>query len=71
LGEKPDLALSHGSRAQLLACALLGVPSVVIIDYEFARCLEFLKPGWVMVPEVIPDAAIRFDPGRILRYPGI
>jgi len=30
-----------------------------------------MKPGWVMVPEVIPDTAIRFDPNRVLRYPGI
>jgi predicted glycosyltransferase len=71
LGERPDLALSHGSRAQLLVSALARVPSVVIVDYEFARGLVLMKPGWVMVPEVIPDAAIRFDPNRILRYPGI
>ncbi len=71
LAEKPDLALSHGSRAQLLVSALARVPSVVIVDYEFARGLTLMKPGWVMVPEVIPDAAIRFDPSRILRYPGI
>ncbi len=71
LGEMPDLALSHGSRAQLLVSALARVPSVVIVDYEFARGLALMKPGWMMVPEVIPNAAIRFDPRRILRYPGI
>ena len=71
LREKPDLALSHGSRAQLLVSALSRVPSMVLIDYEFARGLVLMKPAWVMVPEVIPDAAIRFDPNRILRYPGI
>jgi uncharacterized protein len=69
--EKPDLAISHGSRAQLLVSAVARVPSVVIVDYEFARGLALMKPGWMMVPEVIPDAAIRFDPHRILRYPGI
>ena len=71
LREKPDLALSHGSRAQLLVSALARLPSVVIVDYEFARGLILMKPGWVMVPEVIPNAAINFDPSRILRYPGI
>jgi uncharacterized protein len=69
--EKPDVALSHGSRSQLLAAAIMRIPSVVIIDYEFAKGLVLMKPGWVMVPEVIPDAAIRFNPSRILRYPGI
>jgi predicted glycosyltransferase len=71
LHEKPDLAISHGSRAQLLMSSLAGVPSVVIIDYEFAKGLVLMKPGWVMVPEVIPDAAIQFDADRILKYPGI
>src|SRR5262245_18926275 len=33
--ERPELAVSHGSRAQLVACWLLRIPSVVIIDYEF------------------------------------
>jgi uncharacterized protein len=71
LRERPDLALSHGSRAQLLVAALARVPSVVIVDYEFAKGLVLMKPGWVMVPAVIPNAAIQFDPDRILRYPGI
>lgn len=67
---KPDLALSHGSRSQLLAAATRGIPSVVIFDYEFARHL-FINPTWVMVPEVIPQAALRLPKERILRYPGI
>lgn len=71
LREKPDIALSHGSRAQLLSSALLGVPSVVIIDYEFAKGLALLRPSWIIVPKIIPDAAIKFDTGRILKYPGI
>jgi len=69
--EKPDAALSHGSRSQLLAAAIMRIPSVVILDYEFVRGVVFIKPSWVIVPEVIPNDAIRFDPNRILRYPGI
>ena len=45
LRERPHIAISHGSRAQLLTCWLLRVPSVVIFDYEFAR-------GW---GSCIPD----------------
>jgi predicted glycosyltransferase len=68
---RPDLALSHGSRAQLLLCAALKVPSIVMIDYEFAAGLTLMRPTWIMVPEAIPDTAIHFDHTRILKYPGI
>jgi predicted glycosyltransferase len=68
LGAKPDLALSHGSRSQLLAAALRGIPSIVIFDYEFAKHLD---ATWIMVPDVIPDTAIHADKSRVLRYPGI
>lgn len=71
LGAKPDLALSHGSRSQLLTASIRGIPSLVIFDYEFARHLVFFGPTWVMVPSVIPDSATRQAPSRILKYPGI
>jgi predicted glycosyltransferase len=71
LREKPDLALSHGSRSQLIASALLGIPSVVMIDYEFARGLGALKPTWLIAPEVIPDSAIPLNKSAVFRYPGI
>lgn len=69
--ERPDIAVSHGSRAQLLLCAALRVPSVVIMDYEFAKGLTLLRPEWVMTPETIPESALHFDKKRILKYPGI
>jgi predicted glycosyltransferase len=68
---RPDLALSHGSRAQLLLCAALKVPSIVMIDYEFAAGLTLMRPTWILVPEAIPTTAIHFNPMRILKYPGI
>jgi predicted glycosyltransferase len=72
LREKPDLALSHGSRAQLLTSFLLGIPSVTIFDYEHvSQGLMWLKPSWVIVPEVIPDDAVKHNRQRILRYRGI
>lgn len=71
LGKKPDLAISHGSRAQLLVSAAFRVPSVLVMDYEFARGLTWMKPHWIMIPEVIPNPAIDFDSSRVLKYPGI
>jgi uncharacterized protein len=70
LVEKPDVAVSHGSRSQVLASALLRVPSIVIFDYEFAKGLELLHPSWVMVPEVIARGAHR-GKCRVMHYPGI
>lgn len=71
IGEQPDIAISHGSRAQLMLAAVLRVPSVVIIDYEFAKGLTLLRPSWVMIPETIPGSAIHCDEARLLKYPGI
>ena len=70
--EKPDLALSHGSRAQMLAAYLRGIPSVVIMDYEHAhQGLLWVRPTWVIVPSVIPDEAVKIPNDHILRYRGI
>lgn len=70
LREKPDLAISHGSRAQLLLSSLVRLPSIVIFDYEFVKGLGFVHPNWVMMPEVIPDSAVH-EKGHLLKYPGI
>jgi hypothetical protein len=68
LREKPVLALSHGSRAQIALSWLLGIPSVMIFDYEF---VQLVKPTWVILPEVVPAEMIKFDQRRIFKYPGI
>jgi predicted glycosyltransferase len=69
--EKPNLAVSHGSRSQLLAATGLRIPSMVIIDYEFASAMPGVTPTWVMVPEVIPINAVAFHGKHIVQYPGI
>ncbi len=66
---KPDLALSHGSRSQLLLTAFLKIPSILIMDYEFSQ--KIAAPEWLIMPEVIPSPLFHFDPRRIIRYPGI
>jgi predicted glycosyltransferase len=71
--EKPDLAISHGSRAQLLCSGLTGIPCITIFDYEFARGPVFRGANnWAMIPDVIPITSVathRAD--RIIQYPGI
>src|SRR5581483_7275331 len=37
LKEKPDLLVSHGSRAQFLVGQALRIPTVMMLDYEFVN----------------------------------
>ena len=70
--EKPDIALSHGSRSQILLCNALRVPTIMMADYEHVRTPIFVRPGWEIVPAVLCRTrlhATRRD--RILGYPGI
>ncbi len=69
--DKPALALSHGSRAQAIACTVLGIPDLTLVDYEFARTLGPVEPNWMMVPDVIPIENVNFHADRVLQYPGI
>jgi hypothetical protein len=69
--ERPDLGVSHGSRSQLITCSLMRTPSLIIRDYEFSTPLPWIRPTWLMCPEVIPSATLQCDSRRILKYPGI
>jgi predicted glycosyltransferase len=68
---RPDLALSHGSRAQILVCAALGVPSIMMHDYEHSTKTGFVEPDWVLTPEVIPSATMSRRGSRTMKYPGL
>jgi hypothetical protein len=69
--ERPELAISHGSRSQLIAATVARIPSLIIEDYEFSRFLPGPSPKWVMVPELIPDSSVQFQRSKLLKYPGI
>ncbi len=68
---RPHLAVSHGSRAQILVCKALGIPSIMMHDYEYSTKTGFLTPDWVFMPDVIPNRAMSSKEERILKYPGI
>jgi predicted glycosyltransferase len=68
---RPDLGLSHGSRAQVLVCKALGIPTTVMDDYEFSTRTGFLEPDWTVMPEVIPDGVMSQHDERVKRYPGL
>jgi len=69
--EKPDLAVSHGSRAQLLTSFLLGIPTVTIADYEFTAKVGFLKSDWIFLPQFIPDSSAPKAKRHVMKYPGL
>jgi uncharacterized protein len=71
LRTKPALALSHGSRSQLITSRLLGIPSLIIGDYEFSKIFAVVRPDCLIVPQVIPDQALQSFSVPLLKYPGI
>jgi predicted glycosyltransferase len=69
---RPSIALSHGSRSQILASNLLRIPTVAIMDYEYTVAPPLGKPRWEIVPEVVETKnAHSRDKGRVLKYRGI
>jgi len=69
--DQPALALSHGSRAQLMLATGLRIPSLLVDDYEHSRYPVTMKPDWMLVPEAIPSGSLPVKKDRIFTYPGI
>lgn len=69
--KKIDLAVSHGSRAQIMCGFALGIPTLLILDYEYIAKMGFIHPDWIMVPEVIPDSEELKPKRQVIRYPGL
>jgi len=69
--QRPSVALSHGSRAQVLACKALGIPTIMMHDYEHSTKTGFVEPDWTFMPDVIPDGLMSKQSGRTLKYPGL
>jgi predicted glycosyltransferase len=69
LRNKPDLALSHGSRSQVLLANALGIPTVVLMDYEHAKMPPLTRPDWEIVPTAI--ASTKLSGKNVLQYVGL
>lgn len=69
--ERPDLAICHGSRGQLLTCTLLNIPNITILDYEFTTGVPYIRPTWLMMPTVITYNHRKDGGPGIMTYPGI
>lgn len=73
-GRKISLAVSHGSRTQLVASRRLSFPSLLMLDYEHteARIFNFLASHLLMPSSIPADLLSRlgFDLRKIIRYTG-
>ena len=65
---RPAIGLSHGSRSQVIACNLLGIPSVMLEDYEHSHGVGFGHPRWLMLPDALSSAPIARSPGVNVRF---
>ena len=72
LRQRPIMGLSHGSRAQILLCNLLRIPTVMVMDYEHAQTPLLLRPRWEIVPDVLFNEKLHCKTKeRIRKYKGI
>ena len=69
--ERPALALSHGARSQILLANLLGIPTVLIFDYEHAKSPPLCRPRWRIAPEAVVASVPTAQSPRLRGYPGL
>ena len=73
-GRSVDIALSHGSRTQLVAARFMGIKSILMMDYEYTEATIFkLFSNHILIPEYIPDSrlqSVNIDLKKVVRYPG-
>jgi len=71
---RPDIAVNHGSRAQVIAAWLLRIPVMAIYDYEFVYSELFSRMATkLLLPETIPSLTLerqRVNMSKVIRYPG-
>jgi predicted glycosyltransferase len=68
---RPDIAVNHGSRAQVIAAWLLRIPVMTIYDYEFVyselfskMATKLLLSGWHTSPGIMEE--LQLDPRRLI-----
>lgn len=74
--ERPQVALSHNSYAQLLAARSLWIPSVTAMDYEHqpANHAAFRAADRILLPEAVPADVVSRQgakAAKVLHYRGL
>lgn len=69
-----QLAVSHGSRSQVVAAKRMSIPSIVMLDYEYTENRIFnTLATYILVPVYIPDSRLAtagFNLRKVIRYKG-
>lgn len=69
LSQKPDVALSHGARSQVLLSNVLRIPTIVADDYEGSRNIPVGPPRWLLLPDALSDSDPPWRVNRLrIRY---
>ena len=71
LREKPSIGVSHGARSQLILGKRIGIPTLLLEDYEYSQFPSIMTPTWEMAPEALTAARQVNGSGPIESYPGI
>lgn len=71
---KKMLAVSHGSRTQLLAAWRMNIKSILMLDYEYteSRLFNYLS-SLILIPKYIPDQRLKsvgINLKKVKRYNG-
>ena len=74
--ERPDVALSHNSYAQIAAATALGIRTVTAMDYEHqpANHLAFRLADTILLPEALASTSVRRQgatPNKLRLYRGL
>ena len=73
-GKNIKLAVSHGSRSQLLTAKTKGINSILMMDYEYTERRIFnLLSTYLLIPKIIPDERLRLagiNLQKVIRYNG-
>lgn len=65
------LAISHGSRAQMVAAYFLGIPVIALEDYEFSDQFGTRFLDALLVPFPISKEIYTGDAHKVYHYPGL
>jgi predicted glycosyltransferase len=74
---RPDVALSHNSYAQVVAARMLGIPAVTTMDYEHqpANHVAFRLASFILLPEALRGSEVATGQGasssKTRYYPGL
>src|SRR5438477_616806 len=71
---RPQVALSHGSRTQTIAARILGIPNIVMFDYEWTEMSIFSRFATnLLCPKAISRERLQsagIPEGKTLFYDG-